>query len=268
MESWIKLYRKFDEWEWFNISEMVHLFIYLLLNANNTDNEWRGIKVKRGQIITGRKTLHEKTKISEQTLRTCLRRLESTKEITIESTNQYSIITICNYELYQGNKNTINQLANQQLTSDQPATNQQLTTIKEEKNIKNEKNIDKKASKSPDFIDQLLDCFIQEHGSYEIMNKGKERTAMSTILKKYKEKYPAATSEETIEGLRSYFKMCINIPDVWLMNNMSPSIIVSKFNEINKILKNGKHSKNNGASEETIARIIAENFGIDSDQRK
>lgn len=129
------------------------------------------------------------------------------------------------------------------------------------------KDIIKKANKSPDFIDSLLECFIKEHGSYEIIARGKERNAMSTILKKYKEKYPAATSEETIEGLRAYFKQCINIPDVWLMNNMSPSIIVSKFNEINKILKNGRNSKSGGASNEAIARIIAEKFGSDCGER-
>ncbi len=133
--------------------------------------------------------------------------------------------------------------------------------------IDKDKDINKKANKLPDFIDQLLDCFIKEHGSYEIIARGKERSAMSIILKKYKEKYPAATSEETIEGLRAYFKLCINIPDVWLMNNMSPSIMVSKFNEINKILKNGKNSKSGGASNEAIARIIAEKFGVDAIQK-
>jgi hypothetical protein len=55
------------------------------------------------------------------------------------------------------------------------------------KNENNEEN--KKANKSPDFIDQILDCFIQEHGSYEVMNKGKEKAACSKILQKYKEKY-------------------------------------------------------------------------------
>jgi len=114
-------------------------------------------------------------------------------------------------------------------------------------------------NKSPDFIDQILDCFIQEHGSYEVLNKGKERTAIAKILQVYKEKYPAATSEETIEGLRVYFKQCINIPDVWLMNNMSPSIIVSKFNEINKILRNGT-AKKPGATYADIERVTRQNF--------
>jgi hypothetical protein len=123
MDGWIKLHRKFASWEWFNISEMVHLFIYLLLNANSEDGEWRGIEVKRGQIITGLNSLNEKTKISIQTLRTCLTRLEKTGEINTQTTNQYRIITICNYELYQDKQQATNKRSNKQLTSDQQATN-------------------------------------------------------------------------------------------------------------------------------------------------
>jgi hypothetical protein len=137
MEGWIKLYRKFSDWEWFNISEMVHLFIYLLLNANHEDGEWRGVKIQRGQILTGLKTLNERTKISFQTLRTCLKRLEKTKEINIQVTNKYSIITICNYESYQNGQQITNKQANKELTSNQQATNKQLTTNNNKNNNNN-----------------------------------------------------------------------------------------------------------------------------------
>jgi hypothetical protein len=144
MEGWIKLYRKFSDWEWFNISEMVHLFIYLLLNANHEDGEWRGVNIQRGQILTGLKILNERTKISNQTLRTCLKRLEKTKEINIKVTNKYSIITICNYESYQDGQQATNNQPNKELTNNKQATNKQLTTNnnnKEEKELKKEKNI-------------------------------------------------------------------------------------------------------------------------------
>ena len=134
-EGWIKLYRKFSEWEWFNISEMVHLFIYLLINANHQDGEWRGINIKRGQILTGLNTLNNDTKISIQTLRTCLKRLEKTQEINIQSTNKYSIITICKYDDYQQDQQTTNKQPNKQLTSNQQTTNNK-QEYKEEKEIK------------------------------------------------------------------------------------------------------------------------------------
>lgn len=123
MEGWIKIHRKFSDWEWFNISEMVHLFIYLLINANHQDGEWRGIVVKRGQILTGLNSLNENTKISVQTLRTCLKRLEKTKEINIQSTNKYSIITICKYDDYQSEQQTTNKQTNKRSTNNQQSTN-------------------------------------------------------------------------------------------------------------------------------------------------
>ena len=66
--------------------------------------------------------------------------LKSTNEITIKSTNRFSIVTIVNWEKYQINKKqSTNKLTNN-LTNNQPTTNQQLTTEKEYKN-KELKNI-------------------------------------------------------------------------------------------------------------------------------
>lgn len=137
MSGWIKLHRKFSEWEWYNKSEMVHLFIHLLVSANFEKKSWQGITVLRGQVITGRKELSAKTGISEQSLRTCLKRLENTGEILIKSTSNYSVITVCNYESYQSEEKEINQPSTSGLTNDQPTINQQSTsgstTTKEDK---------------------------------------------------------------------------------------------------------------------------------------
>jgi len=124
MEGWISLHRKFLEWEWFSVDEMVKLFLFLLLSANHKNGKWRGINVERGQLITSIKTLHQKTKISQQSIRTCLRRLEKTGEINRQSTNKYSIITVCKYEEYQSTQTTTNKQPNKQSTSNQQTTNQ------------------------------------------------------------------------------------------------------------------------------------------------
>lgn len=116
------------------------LFIYLLLTANNEQQEWRGMVIERGQLITSRDHLSKATGISQQSIRTGLTRLKSTKEITIKSTSQYSVITICNYDKYQTSKyeinQQVNQLSNKPSTSDQPAINHK-QEYKEVKNIKN-----------------------------------------------------------------------------------------------------------------------------------
>jgi len=117
--------------------------------------------------------------------------------------------------------------------------------------------------KKVDLITQIVNCFVEEHGSYEIMNWGIEKKMAGKILKKYKDKFPTAKTDDTLKALRMYFKACVNINDPWLKDNMSLSIIVSKFNVINKILNDGK-SKNSGITNIQLANLVASKIGIDA----
>jgi len=137
VEGWIKLHRKFLNWEWYKKPNMVHLFLHLLIKANHEDLRWQGIELKRGQLITGRNSLSKDTGISVRSIRTCIERLKSTNEITIKSTNKYTIITICNYDLYQINQINTTSKSTNKLANNRPATDQQPTTNKNIKNIKN-----------------------------------------------------------------------------------------------------------------------------------
>jgi DNA-binding FadR family transcriptional regulator len=73
--------------------------------ASFKESKWRGIDVKPGQIVSTMNELSEKTMLSRQQLRTVMQRLLATGEITIQSTNRFSIITIENWALYQSDNN-------------------------------------------------------------------------------------------------------------------------------------------------------------------
>lgn len=132
--GWVKIHRRLQLWEWYTDSAMVHLFLHLLLSANREAGNWRGIPVKRGQLITGRKSLSKETGISERTIRTCLKRLKSTSELTIETTNLYSIITICNYDEYQSREGESDQQNDQPTANERPASDhkQEVKKLKKE----------------------------------------------------------------------------------------------------------------------------------------
>jgi DNA-binding transcriptional MerR regulator len=133
MSGWIKIHRKFLEWEWFNKSEAVHLFMYMLLKANHKDGKWQGIEVKRGQFISSLGNISNATGISVQTIRTILKKLEKTNEIELKSTSQFTIVTISKYDCYQEQTDE----TNKPLTNNQQATNKQLTTNKNDKKENN-----------------------------------------------------------------------------------------------------------------------------------
>ena len=171
-QGWIKLHRALMDWEWYDDIITRGIFIHCLLRANHTDTNWRGIELKRGQFVTSLKHLAEENGISVQTLRTHLKRLKSTRELTIKSTNKNSIITVCKYESYQSEKSEANTQTNtqtnKQVTSNQQATNIQLTTDKNDKNnknVNNEKNFfkQKKNELSPDDIEKSLRQFFNEN---------------------------------------------------------------------------------------------------------
>ena len=98
---WLKLYRKFEKWEWYTDSNTKCLFIHLLLKANYEDTKWQGIEIKRGQFITSLNNLSIQTNISIRSLRTSLERLKSTSEVAYKTTSKYTIITVLNYNRYQ-----------------------------------------------------------------------------------------------------------------------------------------------------------------------
>ena len=117
--GFIVIHRKILDWEWWNDTNTTRLFFYLILKANWEDKKWRGITVKRGQVITGIFKLGQQTKMTVQQTRTALSKLKSTNEITIQSTNEYSLVTINKYNKYQDT----NQQNNKRTTNEQQTSN-------------------------------------------------------------------------------------------------------------------------------------------------
>lgn len=156
--GWIKLHRKILDWEWFTSPSTLQLFIYLLLRANKEDKKWRGILIKRGQLVTSVATISEETKLSTQQVRTSLNRLKSTNEITSKTTNRFTLVTVCKYESYQLYEEVEQQAKQQALqqTNNKQITNKQ-QQLKNNKNIRNNKKesiltnvrIDEKATDAP-----------------------------------------------------------------------------------------------------------------------
>lgn len=144
MQGYIKIHRKFMWWGWYQNSQAVHLFMHLLLEANHADAQWQGHEVKRGQLITSIGHISIATGISQQSVRTLLKKFENTREILTKSTNKFTLVTICKYDDYQSNEAQHQQTTNKQLTNEQQTTNKQLTTNKknkEELRRKEEENI-------------------------------------------------------------------------------------------------------------------------------
>lgn len=153
--SWVKIYRKITEWEWWDDAECVKLWLWLLCKAQTKDRKWSGKVIKRGQLITTLDGIKSECKISIDKIRRRLGYLQNSGAILIETTNANHFITILNYGTYQ-DRNTYSktettnepqtkrkratnrQQADNKQTENEPQTdNKQTTPIKEYKNIRN-----------------------------------------------------------------------------------------------------------------------------------
>ena len=99
-ESWIKLFRNVTDWRYYDDDFMFRFFITLILDANVYEKEWHGVTIKRGQLVTSLPNLALEFKKSVKQIRLALHKLEG-KEIEINTTNRYTVISIKNYEAYQ-----------------------------------------------------------------------------------------------------------------------------------------------------------------------
>lgn len=137
MNEWfIKIFRSLINWEWYDDINTCRLFIHLLLKVNYINTKWRWIEIKKGERLTSYWNLSSEIGISVMQIRTCLKKLKSTGEITIKTTNNYTLIKLNNYDKY----NWDNTQVNNPITNEQQTDNNQITTNKESKNIKKEKN--------------------------------------------------------------------------------------------------------------------------------
>ena len=104
--GWIKLDRKLLEWELINEPNTVLVWIVLLLKANIEPTMFKGVLIDRGSLHITQSELEYITGLKRQPIRTALLHLKSTNSITIQKRREFSIISILNYDSYQGKQPT------------------------------------------------------------------------------------------------------------------------------------------------------------------
>lgn len=133
--GWIKLHRKITEWEWYTETKTFALFLHLILTCNFKPTRWRGINLHPGESIKSIETLADETHLSVQNIRTAIKNLILTGELTERQHGKHRILMVKKYNDYQiGNTES-----NRVLTGIQQGANREVTADKEGKKGKKDK---------------------------------------------------------------------------------------------------------------------------------
>ena len=134
MNGYIFLHRSLLDWDWYSDGNTKDVFIHLLLKANFKPGNWKGITIARGQLVTSLPSLSAELGISIQSIRTAIKHLKSTGEVTDVSTGNARLVTVVNYDKYQSLDDELTDVSTGILTSDQQAANRQLTGNQQQRN--------------------------------------------------------------------------------------------------------------------------------------
>lgn len=159
MCGFIKIDRKIIEWEWYKDEHTKSLFLHCLLKANWKEGRFKGIVIERGQFVASLPVLSNELSLTINEIRTAIKHLKTTGEITVKTYPKFSIFTVVNYDLYQCESQAESQASHRQITDKPQADNRQttgksqsinslLTTIEEDKEYKEDKKERKEEGKN------------------------------------------------------------------------------------------------------------------------
>lgn len=168
MQGYIKLFRKFVDWEWYGDPVVKSVFIDLLINANYKVKQWQGQTVNPGELVTSVSSIADRNGLSVQQVRTALAKLEKTGEINKRSTNKNTLIIVLNYKRYQELNDCEIEDYNNQITNNQQSNNNQITTTKKVRSKENKEYI----ASTTTIRAKLAEEYSQEDLTQEWMNTG------------------------------------------------------------------------------------------------
>jgi len=111
-QGWVKLWRAIADSRVFANADLLKVWVWCLVRANHTE-QWitvrtgRGeseVKVEPGQFIYGRKSAAKSLKMKPTSVRSRMGKLVAMQNIALEPSTHYTLVTICNWQHYQGAK--------------------------------------------------------------------------------------------------------------------------------------------------------------------
>ncbi len=218
LNGYVKIHRKLVQWGWYQDNAVKSVFLHLLIVAAFKPGHYMGHEIKPGQAVVGTQKLSTDLGLSRQQVRTALKKLESTGEISQNSTNKFTIITVENWGDYQSSEDFVTNeqpTINQRATNHQPTNNQRITNhqphlkkVKKDKNVKNVKNerniYSEFFSDLPSELKKPMEDFIEMR---ESIKKPLTANAANLIVKKAN-KLSGGSLRETAEIIEQSVMNC------------------------------------------------------------
>lgn len=250
--NYIKINRSILDWEWYQDNNTKVLFLHMMLKANWKKAKFKGVDIERGSFASSYQSLSSETGLSIQNIRTSIRKLKSTGEITVTKYSKFTVFTVNNYCEYQKS----NKVSNAEPTGNQQATNSQVTTIEEDKKERNKEiyRDDKSSLRQTESVRRVIEAWnsLSEYGIRKVsrVNSGSKRyNSLVARLNEYGEEEVLHAIENVkhsdfLQGKESGKSWTITF-DWFVMPSNFPKVLEGNYDNRDQVKKIPRVKDNN-----------------------
>lgn len=156
--------RMLDHAVWSLPGDQIKVWITILSKVNHKEGEWfdgkHRLSIEPGSWVTSQETISQAARVGRQTVRTAIKNLLRLESISTKIvTKRYTVITVINWPIYNGDTAETNQECNQALTKSQPSANHNLR-MEEGKNVRREKTLPSPSRALPEVVEWGSPCCL------------------------------------------------------------------------------------------------------------
>ena len=273
MEGFINLHRTLLDSMIFSSQTGLKIWIWLLLKASyrkryvslKIGKGETTVTIERGQLLFGRYKAEEELCIDGSTIYKWIKKLEENEMILVQSSNQYSIITICNYDTYQGENTNEEQPSNNQRATKEQQSNNRVTAEEQQSNTYNKDNNIKKVNKDNNINKETVEKqkLVFPYHSEKFMLLWNELVKMPKWRKK-----PFSALQLTLHKLSEFDEdFVIELIENAITGNYQGIVFSNtkeKYEQFKQQKYGGENIRNNakkqGVSKQELASILYEHF--------
>ena len=273
MEGFINVHRSLLDNMIFSSQTGLKIWIWLLLKASYRKRHvslkiGKGetvVTIERGQLIFGRYKAEEELCIDGSTIYRWIKKLEENEMILLQSNNQYSIITICNYDTYQSENINYEQPTNNQRTTNEQQMSSRRAAGEQQANTYNNINNIKKVNKDNNINKETGEKqkLVFPYQSEKFMLLWNELVKMPKWRKK-----PFSALQLTLHKLSEFDEdFVIELIENAITGNYQGIIFSNtkeKYEQFKQQKYGGENFRNNakkqGVSKQELASILHEHF--------
>ncbi|MBR6656561.1 MAG: hypothetical protein IKL18_00090 [Oscillospiraceae bacterium] len=102
--TFVKISRSLPNWEWYKDANTMRVFIHLLIKANYNEGNFKGVLIKRGEVVTSYKSIADELGITEKNARTAINHLKQTGSVASTKYSKFQVIKLNNYDKFQSSR--------------------------------------------------------------------------------------------------------------------------------------------------------------------